>query len=391
MTVSVWQTNAELEGQKADLVVVGAGIAGLSVAYWFRQQNPKARILILDKGEVGSGATGRNAGFVTCGSVGHFKKLQETWGPDHALQVWRFSEMNHQLLCEKFDLENAKVDYLRRGSLSLASTPEAFAELEITAEQMKSAGLAVERLDPSTLSAYGLKSFSGAIRYAKDGRIHPLKLMQRLLTESNAELIPLTEVVQAQSDGSLAVLKTSRGIIKAQRVALCLNGYAGLFNDPRIPKITPNRGQVLVTEPVSIDLPFVCYAREALCYFRQLPDKSILIGGFRHLDPQTETTYVDQVNSHLHEQMLEFLGRHLNLGSSLAVAKRWSGMMGFSEDERPKVHHLDAHVSFVGGFSGHGMGLAFHLAKVLVENWQGQPLPQFLSAANKSKLSSDPA
>jgi glycine/D-amino acid oxidase-like deaminating enzyme len=35
---------------------------------------------------------------------------------------------------------------------------------------------------------------------------------------------------------------------------------------------------------------------------------------------------------------------------------------------------------FVGGFTGHGLGLSFHSAKSLVDVMFGRPIPKFVSA-----------
>ena len=64
--------------ERADWVVVGAGITGLAAARRLAEHLPEARILLLDAQRVGSGASGRNSGFLT--DVGHYEKqlLPET-------------------------------------------------------------------------------------------------------------------------------------------------------------------------------------------------------------------------------------------------------------------------------------------------------------------------
>ena len=48
----------------ADIVVIGAGFAGLSAARRLHQIDPAARIVVLDAGRVAEGAAGRNSGFM---------------------------------------------------------------------------------------------------------------------------------------------------------------------------------------------------------------------------------------------------------------------------------------------------------------------------------------
>ena len=57
--------SAPLEGRHtADVVIVGAGFAGLSAARRLRQLEPQAKVMVLDAGQVGEGSAGRNSGFM---------------------------------------------------------------------------------------------------------------------------------------------------------------------------------------------------------------------------------------------------------------------------------------------------------------------------------------
>ena len=55
--------------------------------------------------------------------------------------------------------------------------------------------------------------------------------------------------------------------------------------------------------------------------------------------------------------------------------------MGFTPDEQMIIGELPSHkdVYVMGGCSGHGMGLSFHAAKVMIQNSLGNPVPQNLS------------
>ncbi|SLM46502.1 Twin-arginine translocation pathway signal [Nitrospira japonica] len=55
-----WGTVTEPDGSDYDLAVVGAGISGLAAAWFFRQQNPKAKILLLDNHDDFGGHAKRN-------------------------------------------------------------------------------------------------------------------------------------------------------------------------------------------------------------------------------------------------------------------------------------------------------------------------------------------
>jgi hypothetical protein len=85
MTQSFWQdfifNTQTTQLKNYDYVIVGGGIAGLSTAYWLLQKDPQLKIGIIEKNKIGYGASGKNAGFVTCGSTEHFIKLKDQFGP----------------------------------------------------------------------------------------------------------------------------------------------------------------------------------------------------------------------------------------------------------------------------------------------------------------------
>ena len=99
MSTSFWLDRTDKNSKKNfDVIIVGAGISGLSTAYWLEQEDPSLKIAILEKNRLGYGASGRNAGFVTCGSVEHFNRMIGKHGKDQAVDIWRFSETNLKLI-----------------------------------------------------------------------------------------------------------------------------------------------------------------------------------------------------------------------------------------------------------------------------------------------------
>ncbi len=64
-TESIPPARDRLSGsQKADWLVIGAGITGLSSAHALAQLHPQARIVVVDRQRAAQGASARNSGFV---------------------------------------------------------------------------------------------------------------------------------------------------------------------------------------------------------------------------------------------------------------------------------------------------------------------------------------
>ena len=111
------------ETKTVDILIVGAGIAGLSTAYWLKKEDPSLRVAIVEKCRVGFGASGRNAGFITCGSVEHFNRLHHKYGEKLASEIWQFSEKNLELLQEHIIQDQKEtIQFEQKGTFSLASS-----------------------------------------------------------------------------------------------------------------------------------------------------------------------------------------------------------------------------------------------------------------------------
>lgn len=386
MSTSYWLDRTAKVGSKSyDVVVVGAGISGLSTVYWLNQEDPSLKIALIEKNRVGFGASGRNAGFITCGSVEHFNRMISKHGKDEAVEIWKFAETNLKLLLEHVVQDQAdKIEFKKRGAYSLAAETTEFEELKNVAKVMADIGIPTETYSSDeVLKNVGAQGFVGGIRYLDDGETNPVKLLELLQSKIKCDLYEMTEAHgYVSTDEGMRVLKTDNGDFEAPMIVYAMNGYSptvhGFFED----KIYPTRGQILMMEPIPHFMDGPCYANFYLDYFRQMPNGALLIGGFRQLEKATEVGYSDHVTDVIQNALHHFVVTHLPKLRDKKVTHRWSGVMGFSRDGQPLVGALpgDNQVFFCGGYTGHGMGLAFNTAKSLVDGIFGREVPKWLSA-----------
>ncbi len=390
MSVSYWNDKGhKKEALSVDVIVIGAGIAGLSTAFWLAKEDPDLRVAIVEKYEVGSGATGRNAGFMTCGSVEHFNRLVGKHGEEEALEIWRFSEENLRLLKSHIITPcSAELDFHEKGSFSLASSKNEFDELKESAALMGRLGIKVEVVEQQEiLSRLGAEGFVGGIKYGLDADIHPLKLLNAIKQETlklseNIRYYENNEVYEIGTIGDEKFVRTNKKMLKAQMVIFATNGYSALLNNYFSDKIFATRGQILITEPVPLFMEGPVYANFVLDYFRQLPTGELIIGGFRQLQKDVEKGYSDEVSDVIQKALHDFLEKHIPAVRGKKITHRWSGIMGFSIDGQPLIGSLptDPQLFFLGGFTAHGLGLAFNSGKKLVDLLFDRPIPPFLSA-----------
>lgn len=393
MSTSFWLDRSDLKGkgkQSFDVVVVGAGISGLSTCYWLEKEDPSLKIALVEKARIAYGASGRNAGFITCGSVEHFNRMISKHGLQEATDIWKFSETNLRLLEQEIVQNDPEpLQFEKKGSFSLAAQESEFAELQKCAELMNSlkiptrvhSGAECEKL-------VGTKNFTGGILYLDDASVHPVRLVERIHSKlKNTTLFEQTEVHGiAEGTGGTRLVQTDGGLFETNMVIYTLNGYSSAVHPYFADKIYPTRGQILMMEKVPRFMAGPCYANFYLDYFRQLPSGELLIGGFRQLERATEVGYSDHITDTIQNALHEFVKTHLPQFENKKVSHRWAGVMGFSKDGQPIVGSLpdDGQVFFLGGYTGHGIGLAFNTAKTAVDLIFGREIPSWISARRMS-------
>ncbi|MCB0376952.1 MAG: FAD-binding oxidoreductase [Bdellovibrionales bacterium] len=385
MATSYWlDRSSDHKAKTFDILIVGGGITGASTAFWLKKEDPNLKIAILEKSRLAFGASGRNAGFITCGSVEHFNRMVSKHGEAQALEIWKFAETNMSLLKEHI-IENEKsLEFEQRGAYSLAAESAEFNELKSVAQLMNRLNIGNEVLGSDQVEKrLGAFGFEGGIRYLKDGAINPYKLVKKIFDKSGCEFFDQTEVFAIESStAGDRIVKTDNGVFHASIVVLCTNGYSGNLSSYFKDKIYPTRGQIMMVEPVEPFMDGPCYANFYLDYFRQLADGSLLIGGFRQLEKETEVGYSDHITDVIQSALHDFVQKHLPRFKDKKITHRWAGIMGFSQDGEPMIGALpeDNQVFFCGGFTGHGIGLAFHSGKCLSDLIFGHPIPEWISA-----------
>lgn len=386
MSTSFWlDRTPKNEKRTYDAVIVGAGISGLSTAYWLQKEDPSLKIAIVEKQRLAFGASGRNAGFITGGSVEHFNRMITKHGLETATEIWRFAQENMRLLKQEIIQDDGgKLGFEQNGAYSLAAQENEFAELKNVTVIMDKLKIRTETLDSTAIEKrVGARGFCGGIRYLDDASINPVALVNQMRAQVKVDLF---EGVEARGWEETAegtrILKTDIGDFETPMILLNLNGYSSQLHPWFADKIYPTRGQCLMMEPVPRFMDAPCYANFYLDYFRQLPTGELLIGGFRQVEKETEVGISDHITDAIQKALHEFVVTYLPQFTNAKVTHRWSGVMGFAKDGEPMVGSLpnDPQIFFAGGYTAHGIGLSFHTAKRLVDVVYGREVPKWLSA-----------
>ena len=160
MTVSVWQDRIG-ESERTGILIIGAGLTGVSAAYWLRKIKPELPVTIIEGRKVAGGASGRAAGYIMTGTSQYYSYCRHFWGRERAKEIWEFTRENHALLrAELLKKHGAACGYRRTGSLRLAVTDEEVDHLRQGHEEQSTDGF------PATLlNAASCREETGSSRF----------------------------------------------------------------------------------------------------------------------------------------------------------------------------------------------------------------------------------
>jgi glycine/D-amino acid oxidase-like deaminating enzyme len=209
--------------ERADWVVLGAGITGLSAARRLAEHLPEARILLVEARRVGSGASGRNSGFLT--DVGHYEKGLR---PEVHHQRIRLARAGIAEVRERVRAHDIQCDWSEGGRLHGAAGNAGRRSLQRFLGQLETLGEPYEALDAQTLEA-----ITGTAYYCDGARLPGSVLVQpAALVRGLAGVLPPNVVLFEESPvdtartGSPLRLQCREGAIEAPKLLLTCNAFA---------------------------------------------------------------------------------------------------------------------------------------------------------------------
>ncbi len=367
---SLWQHLNREFPLEYDVAIVGGGIAGCSTAYWLKSIEPSLKLILLEKDEVGSGATGRNAGFLLQGSSTSYTIDIERYGRGVARRLWQATLDNRNLIEELFGGED--ICFSGTGSCTAAGTDEEAARLSASARLLQEDGFDAEYLDGSKVNQLlGSVGYCGGLYVPSGAVADPVRLVRAVLRDSGAEVLDRTAVKSVSGgNGSTVDLATTRGLVKAGSVVIAVNAYLPLLEPEMIEMVRPVRAQMLSTVPLgAASLLMPVYSHDGFYYVRQREDGRLLVGGARHLHEMTEVGYSLDTTTVLQNDLGIYLSKHFPQWADARVEHRWAGTMGFSPDGLPSWGRVPGVTGayWIAGFTGHGMSIAFLAGRMMAD------------------------
>ncbi len=347
----------------ADIVVIGAGMTGVSVAYWLKTLYGRECIL-LDARGVAGGATGRNGGHL-------WPRPGSDFEADVTRELLNFiSEQN--VACDlSTELGSAAVECSIEAEFGqVADDPEDEAE---KLQNWEGEGV-IDWGDDECRKALNTDAFHSALFYPKAMQFNPAKVTQKLLEVSGASACCPVFVRELKHDAEGRVLvRTDQGDVSAAVVVVATNAWSSELLPELTPFLIPTRNHVMMTAPLpgahSCKVGGFCSgdaSKEIYCILRS--DGRACIGGARALEGgalgSTDDTSLSDVCSSALKRFLKEKFPALGFSDQL-VESEWTGVLGLSKDGCPLCGPLPQrpNVYIAAGFSGHGMPQCFGVGK----------------------------
>jgi len=400
----------------ADFAVVGAGFSGLAAAYFLRRAEPRARIVVLDAGRVGCGASGRSAGLVSPEFNVSLKATARAHGKQRAREAFRYMEHAVEVVEQLVMHNRIACGYRRAGMLRIATAPAHERRLH---EEMDLANRmrigSAQWLSPAAVKArVDGPRFCGATWEPRAAQVDPFALalgLKAVLQQAGVQFFECCPVVRLEKRIGRLFARTPKGGVLAEKVAITTNAYSRRFGGLR-GKQVPLTMHAMASEPIPAERldalgwrerEAISDARRFGTFYLLTPDARLVVGSreaglLAALGRGARSTF---------ERLERDVAAMFPSLGELRFPHRWSGPVSATFELEPALGYLGSkRMVYSLGCMGRGIALAhlngWTMADLLLEErtertevffvnrtvipWPPGPLQLVLAAAMRALM-----
>lgn len=340
----------------SDVLIIGAGMAGLSAAY--RLMNSGKSVVLLERNICGGSSTGKSAGFLTPDSELELSHLLRRFGKDGARDLWDVATSGSKQIVSTIKNHQIDCDLQEQQSLFLGIGNGGKTAIQEESEARKQMGFDFKTFEGNDVqSVIGSKEYSAAINYSGTFAINPLQYSQevkQILLDNGVKIFESSEVIGINGNK----VSTHLGSITASDIIFCIDKL-----QPNISEFSRNiyhaQTFLSISEPLEKQdiktlFPngqFQCWDSELVyTYFRLTGDNRLLVGGG---DMITTFAKNDTISSHVIERVISKLKQKIPILKHLQFIQYWQGRIDMTRDLLPTVlKQPKSNIHFVLGCVG---------------------------------------
>lgn len=260
--------------RRAEVVVVGGGLAGVCAAYFLARTGLEP--LLLEARTLASGATGAGTGMVTLGLGEPYERTVARAGRARARAIWRFTAENHRRVAGLVRVLDRSCGYARTGGLRAALDAGEAEALARSLPLLRRDGFPVEPYRgplPGNLVA--------ALWVRDEGLIDPVAFTRRLAEvaeERGAIVAEGAPVRRLRADRRALRLSTPRGEVRCEWAIVAAGISTGALVPPLRGVFRPLKNRVQSARlDGPVPPPGIC--RSGGYYWRPLSPGRLAVGG----------------------------------------------------------------------------------------------------------------
>jgi gamma-glutamylputrescine oxidase len=337
-----------------DVCVIGGGLAGLTTAREIARHGWS--VAVLEAQAVGSGASGRNLGFVLPGFLESLDRIIERVGLRHAKELWALSERGMDYVRETIRDTGMPGVAPVNGWLSVAKFREQ-PKLQAEAELLREFGSQAEAWSNEQVHDV-LKSplYQNAIHFPRAFHIHPMNYVTGLAAAAEQAGVRIFEYTPALSLDAAGVRKrigTPSARVRAGQIVVAGNIGVGALMPHLAASLLPITTYVATTAPLGEKLA------EAIAYKGGVSDSIFADSHYRIIDGNRlmwtggMTMWVANPKRYAQRLAADIRRAYPQLGR-VAVDHVWSGTLGRAVHKMPQIGEIARGVWVASGFGGHG-------------------------------------
>ena len=318
-----------------DVIIVGGGGHGLSTAYYLAREHGLTNVAVVEKGYLGSGNIGRNTTIVRS----NYMLPENMRFYEHSMKLWE--NLSHDL--------NYNVMFSQRGVLNLAHTPSQMDDYARRGNAMRHAGIDAELLDRAGVARYepGLDLSPQARFPIIGGLLQPRAGTARhdavawgyarAADRRGVDILENCEVTGfLREEGRIVGVSTTRGEIRAKKVAVAVAGATGqvlkLAGIDHLP-IESHVLQAFVSESLKPIVNGVITFGAGHLYVSQSDKGGLVFGG----DIDGYNSYAQRGNLPVVEEVMSEIVAMFPGFARVRLLRSWGGIMDMSMDGSPII------------------------------------------------------
>ena len=338
-----------------DVCVIGAGLAGLTIAREVAQRGWS--VAVLEANRVAWAASGRNTGFVLPGFGEHIDELVGRIGLDHTRQLWALSERGVDYV--RFTIEDSAMPGVDPvpGWLHVSKTDNG-AALRGYVERLRWIGSDVE-FWPTERVREQLASprYFNAVHHRRAFHIHPLNYalgLAALAEKAGARIYEDTPAVTIDPTGVRKRISTPNARVRAAHVVLAGNVHLGALMPKLAATLLPVTTFVMVTEPLGPVLQEVVRYRGAVSDTERA-DNHYRVVGENRLQWSGRMRAWEAEPRWIGRGLAADIRRNFPELGKVEIAHLWRGTLGRTIHRMPQIGEIERGLWLASGFGGHGL------------------------------------